>query len=116
MSVTEQEGQITYKWTDFKSDQDVRWCPGCEDYAILKAFQTALAELDIPREKHVVVSGIGCSSRLPYYMSTYGFHGIHGRPVPIAKGGKGGNTEPLVWVLTWEGGGFLFLGSCLNIT
>ncbi|MGE5444586.1 MAG: 2-oxoacid:ferredoxin oxidoreductase subunit beta [Ignavibacteriales bacterium] len=101
MSVTEQE--VKYKWSDFKSDQDVRWCPGCDDYAILKAFQMALAELGIPREKHVVVSGIGCSSRLPYYMSTYGFHGIHGRPIPIATGVKVANPDLAVWVITGDG-------------
>ena len=64
---------------DFKSDQEVRWCPGCGDYAILAAFQAFLPELEVPRENVVVVSGIGCSSRLPYYVSSYGMHSIHGR-------------------------------------
>ena len=71
---------------DFKSDQEVRWCPGCGDYAILAAFQAFLPELQVPRENVVVVSGIGCSSRLPYYMDTYGMHSIHGRAPAIATG------------------------------
>ena len=64
---------------DFKSDQEVRWCPGCGDYAILAAFQAFLPELEIPRENLVMISGIGCSSRLPYYVDSYGMHSIHGR-------------------------------------
>src|SRR6202789_4562810 len=71
---------------DFKSDQEVRWCPGCGDYAILAAFQAFLPELQVPRENVVVVSGIGCSSRLPYYMDTYGMHPIHGRAPATAPG------------------------------
>ena len=78
-----------YKKKDFQSDQDVRWCPGCGDYAILSAVQSVFPELGIPKEKFVVVSGIGCSSRFPYYMDTYGFHGIHGRAPAIASGVKG---------------------------
>jgi len=74
---------------DFKSDRDVRWCPGCGDYAILNSVQTVMSELGIPREKFVVVSGIGCSSRFPYYMGTYGFHSIHGRAPAVATGIKG---------------------------
>ena len=72
---------VTAKLTkkDFQSDQEVRWCPGCGDYAILSAVQTVLPELGIPREKFVVVSGIGCSSRFPYYMNNYGMHTLHGR-------------------------------------
>ena len=101
-------GTIKYKLTDFKSDQEPRWCPGCQDYAIIKALQMAMAEIGIPKEKHVVVSGIGCSSRLPYYMSTYGFHGIHGRPIPIATGIKSANPELAVWVITGD-------GDCLSI-
>jgi len=69
---------------DYASDQEVRWCPGCGDYAILKQVQTVLAELQIPREQVVFLSGIGCSSRFPYYMSTYGLHGIHGRAPAFA--------------------------------
>ncbi len=99
----EQIGDTKYKPTDFKSDQEVRWCPGCEDYAILKAFQTALAEIGIPKEKHAVISGIGCAARLPYYVTTYGFHTIHGRPIPIATGVKVANPELSVWVITGDG-------------
>jgi len=99
----EQIGDIKYKPTDFKSDQEVRWCPGCEDYAILKAFQTALAEIGIPKEKHAVISGIGCAARLPYYVTTYGFHTIHGRPIPIATGVKVANPDLSVWVITGDG-------------
>jgi 2-oxoglutarate ferredoxin oxidoreductase subunit beta len=94
---------IKCKPTDFKSDQDVRWCPGCEDYAILKAFQTALAEIGVPRDKHAVISGIGCAARLPYYMTTYGFHTIHGRPIPVATGVKVANPDLSVWVMTGDG-------------
>src|ERR1700735_5205246 len=71
---------------DFKSDQEVRWCPGCGDYAILAAFQAFLPELEVPRENVVVISGIGCSSRLPYYVNSYGMHSIHGRAPAIASG------------------------------
>jgi len=74
---------------DFVSDQDVRWCPGCGDYAILSQVQKVLPELGIPRERFVFVSGIGCSSRFPYYVNTYGFHSIHGRAPAIATGLKG---------------------------
>ncbi|HEX4656347.1 MAG TPA: hypothetical protein VH307_03090, partial [Streptosporangiaceae bacterium] len=69
---------------DFKTDQEVRWCPGCGDYAILAAFQSFLPELEIPRENLVIISGIGCSSRLPYYVNSYGMHSIHGRAPAIA--------------------------------
>jgi len=71
---------------DFKSDQEVRWCPGCGDYAILAAFQAFLPELEVPRENIAVISGIGCSSRLPYYVNSYGMHSIHGRAPAIATG------------------------------
>ena len=73
---------------DFKSDQEVRWCPGCGDYAILAAFQSFLPELDVPRENVVVISGIGCSSRLPYYVNTYGMHSIHGRAPASPPGSR----------------------------
>jgi 2-oxoglutarate ferredoxin oxidoreductase subunit beta len=92
-----------YKKKDFQSDQDVRWCPGCGDYAILSAVQSVLPELGIPREKFVVVSGIGCSSRFPYYMNTFGFHGIHGRAPAIATGIKIAQPELEVWVATGDG-------------
>ena len=87
----------------YKSDQEVRWCPGCGDYAILNAVQAAFAALGVSREKTVIVSGIGCSSRFPYYMSTYGFHSIHGRAPAIATGVKLANPELDVWVVTGDG-------------
>ena len=92
-----------YTAKDFKSDQEVRWCPGCGDHAILAALQKTLAELDIPKEKYVFVSGIGCSSRLPYYMNTYGFHSIHGRAAAIATGIKIANPDLVVWEMTGDG-------------
>ena len=91
------------KKADFISDQEVRWCPGCGDYAILNNVQKVMPELGIPREKIVFVSGIGCSSRFPYYMNTYGFHSIHGRAPAIATGIKCGNPELSVWVITGDG-------------
>jgi 2-oxoglutarate ferredoxin oxidoreductase subunit beta len=92
-----------YVAKDFKSDQEVRWCPGCGDHGILASLQKTMAELDIPKEKYVFVSGIGCSSRLPYYMNTYGFHGIHGRAAAIATGIKIANPELMVWEMTGDG-------------
>jgi len=88
---------------DFKSDQEVRWCPGCGDHAVLNAVQKALSELGIPKEKFAFVSGIGCSSRFPYYMNTYGFHGIHGRASAIASGVKIANPDMSVWQITGDG-------------
>jgi 2-oxoglutarate ferredoxin oxidoreductase subunit beta len=88
---------------DFQTDQEVRWCPGCGDYAILNAVQGVFPELGIPREKFVVVSGIGCSSRLPYYMNTFGFHTIHGRAPAIATGLKISRPDLDVWVATGDG-------------
>ncbi|HEY7914283.1 MAG TPA: 2-oxoacid:ferredoxin oxidoreductase subunit beta [Blastocatellia bacterium] len=88
---------------DFVSDQEVRWCPGCGDYAILAQIQKVMPELGIKRENTVFVSGIGCSSRFPYYMNTYGFHGIHGRAPAIATGIKASNPELSVWVITGDG-------------
>ena len=88
---------------DFQSDQDVRWCPGCGDYAILKSVQSVLPELGIAKENFVVVSGIGCSSRFPYYMNTFGFHTIHGRAPAIATGLKVSRPELEVWVVTGDG-------------
>lgn len=95
--------QLQYTAKDFKSDQEVRWCPGCGDHAILNSVQKALAELGIPREKFVFISGIGCSSRLPYYMNTYGFHTIHGRAAAIASGVKVANPDLSVWEITGDG-------------
>ena len=88
---------------DFESDQDVRWCPGCGDYSILAQTQRIMPELGIPREDIVFISGIGCSSRFPYYMNTYGFHTIHGRAPTIATGVKIANPELSVWVVTGDG-------------
>ncbi len=88
---------------DFKSDQEVRWCPGCGDYAILAAFQSFLPELEVPRENVVVVSGIGCSSRLPYYVDTFGMHSIHGRAPAIATGLATSRPDLSVWVITGDG-------------
>jgi 2-oxoglutarate ferredoxin oxidoreductase subunit beta len=92
-----------YSRADFQSDQEVRWCPGCGDYTILASVQTFMAEAGIDREKAVFVSGIGCSSRFPYYMSTYGFHGIHGRAPAIASGIALANPALSVWVVTGDG-------------
>jgi 2-oxoglutarate ferredoxin oxidoreductase subunit beta len=88
---------------DFVSGQEVRWCPGCGDYSILNNVQKVMPELGIPRERIVFVSGIGCSSRFPYYMNTYGFHSIHGRAPAIATGIKAANPELSVWVITGDG-------------
>jgi 2-oxoglutarate/2-oxoacid ferredoxin oxidoreductase subunit beta len=98
-----ESGAIQYSPKDFKSDQEVRWCPGCGDHAVLSAVQKALAELGIPREKYAFISGIGCSSRFPYYMNTYGFHSIHGRASAIASGVKTANPELSVWQITGDG-------------
>jgi 2-oxoglutarate ferredoxin oxidoreductase subunit beta len=88
---------------DFQTDQEVRWCPGCGDYAVLSAVQQVFPELGIPREKFVVVSGIGCSSRFPYYMNTYGFHSIHGRAPAVATGLKMARPDLEVWIATGDG-------------
>jgi 2-oxoglutarate/2-oxoacid ferredoxin oxidoreductase subunit beta len=88
---------------DFQSDQEVRWCPGCGDYAILSAVQSVFPELGIPKENFVVVSGIGCSSRFPYYMNTFGFHSIHGRAPAVATGLKMARPELEVWIATGDG-------------
>ncbi|NJN63866.1 MAG: 2-oxoacid:ferredoxin oxidoreductase subunit beta [Acidobacteria bacterium] len=98
---------------DFATDQEVRWCPGCGDYAILATVQTTFAKLGIPRENVVVVSGIGCSSRFPYYMNTYGFHTVHGRAPGVATGIKLTNPELSVWVVTGDGDGLAIGGNHL---
>ncbi len=90
---------------DFATDQDVRWCPGCGDYSILAQTRKVLAEVGVPKENYVCVSGIGCSSRFPYYMDTYGFHSIHGRAPAIATGVKVANPDLQVWVATGDGDG-----------
>ena len=92
-----------YTKKDFQTDQEVRWCPGCGDYAILSAVQSAFAELGVRRENFVFISGIGCSSRFPYYMKTFGFHTIHGRAPAVATGLKVTRPELDVWVVTGDG-------------
>ena len=98
---------------DFQTDQEVRWCPGCGDYAILAQFQKVFPTLGIARENFVVVSGIGCSSRFPYYMNTYGFHTIHGRAPAVATGLKTARPELQVWVITGDGDGLSIGGNQL---
>ena len=102
---------LTFK--DFATDQEVRWCPGCGDYATLKGVQRALADGGSVPEKTVFVSGIGCSSRLPYYVNTYGFHTIHGRAPAVATGVKLANPELEVWVVTGDGDGLSIGGNHL---
>jgi 2-oxoglutarate/2-oxoacid ferredoxin oxidoreductase subunit beta len=99
--VPETNGKLTAK--DFKTDQEVRWCPGCGDYAILAALQSFMPELDVPKEKVVFVSGIGCAARFPYYMETYGMHSIHGRAPAIATGLATSRPDLSVWVVTGDG-------------
>lgn len=96
---------------DFETDQEVRWCPGCGDYAILKCVQKLMPELGVPKENICFISGIGCSSRFPYYMETYGFHTIHGRAPSIATGAKLANPELDVWVITGDGDGLSIGGN-----
>jgi 2-oxoglutarate ferredoxin oxidoreductase subunit beta len=98
---------------DLASDQEVRWCPGCGDYSILAQMKKALAGLGIPRERFVFVSGIGCSSRFPYYMNTYGFHSIHGRAPTFATGLKVARPDLSVWVITGDGDGLSIGGNHL---
>jgi 2-oxoglutarate ferredoxin oxidoreductase subunit beta len=93
---------------DFATDQEVRWCPGCGDYSILAQVQKIMPGLGIPRENMVIISGIGCSSRFPYYMNTYGMHSIHGRATAIASGLKASRPELNVWIVTGD-------GDCLSI-
>ena len=99
------------KAKDFKSDQEIRWCPGCGDYSIIAGVQNVLADIGVARENVVMVSGIGCSSRFPYYMETYGFHGIHGRANAIATGVKVANPDLQVWVITGDGDGLSIGGN-----
>jgi 2-oxoglutarate/2-oxoacid ferredoxin oxidoreductase subunit beta len=98
---------------DFASDQEIRWCPRCGDYSILAQMKKVLPTLGIPREKFVFVSGIGCSSRFPYYMNTYGFHGIHGRAPAIATGVRVSRPDLQVWVITGDGDGLSIGGNHL---
>ncbi|WUW08192.1 2-oxoacid:ferredoxin oxidoreductase subunit beta [Streptosporangium sp. NBC_01469] len=97
------KSEVKLGMKDFKTDQEVRWCPGCGDYAILAAVQSFVPELGLKRENMVFVSGIGCSSRFPYYMDTYGFHSIHGRAPAIATGLAASRPDLSVWVITGDG-------------
>ncbi len=101
------------KAKDFATDQEVRWCPGCGDYSILKQVQTVIAELGLKREEVAIVSGIGCSSRFPYYMETYGMHSIHGRATAVASGLRIANPNLSVWVVTGDGDGLSIGGNHL---
>ncbi|MEX0819202.1 MAG: 2-oxoacid:ferredoxin oxidoreductase subunit beta [Pirellulaceae bacterium] len=101
------------KAADFGSDQDVRWCPGCGDYSILAQMKKMLPAMGVPREKIVFISGIGCSSRFPYYMNTYGIHSIHGRAPALATGLKSVRPDLMVWVITGDGDGLSIGGNHL---
>lgn len=103
--------QNKYTFADFKSDQAVRWCAGCGDHAILNTLQKAMAEIGVAPHKTAVISGIGCSSRLPYYMNTYGFHTIHGRAAAVATGYKVANPEMTVWQISGDGDGLAIGGN-----
>lgn len=102
---------LKYIPANYKSDQAVRWCPGCGDHAILNTLHKAMAEIGVPPHKMAVISGIGCSSRLPYYMNTYGFHTIHGRAAAIATGFKVANPEMTVWQISGDGDGLAIGGN-----
>ncbi len=103
MNVRIEHEELPLTPKDFQSDQDVRWCPGCGDYSILKQVQKILPETGIPREDIVIISGIGCSSRFPYYMNTFGMHSIHGRAPAFASGLKAVRPELSVWMITGDG-------------
>ena len=103
MAATESNGNGKLTLKDFRTDQEVRWCPGCGDYAILAAVQGFMPELGIPKEKIVFISGIGCAARFPYYMNTYGMHSIHGRAPAIATGLSTSRPDLSVWVVTGDG-------------
>lgn len=111
MAVEEPKPKLTKK--DFESGLDVRWCPGCGDYAILSAVQSVMPTLGIPKENFVFISGIGCSSRFPYYMNTFGFHTVHGRAPTIATGVKTMNPDLSVWMITGDGDGLSIGGNHL---
>src|SRR3984885_10717081 len=100
-TITPSLPQLTAK--DFATDQEVRWCPGCGDYSILAQVQKIMPGIGVPKENIVIVSGIGCSSRFPYYMNTYGMHSIHGRATAIASGLKAARPELSVWIVTGDG-------------
>jgi 2-oxoglutarate/2-oxoacid ferredoxin oxidoreductase subunit beta len=100
-TITKNTGKLTSK--DFASEMDVKWCPGCGDYSILKQVQNVFPDLGIPKEKFVFISGIGCSSRFTYYMDTFGMHSIHGRAAAIASGVKASNPDLSVWIISGDG-------------
>lgn len=103
--------ESTYTAANYKSDQSVRWCPGCGDHAILNVLHKAMAEIGVAPHNTAVISGIGCSSRLPYYMNTYGFHTIHGRAAAIATGFKVANPKMAVWQISGDGDGLAIGGN-----
>ncbi len=113
MSPVDSTKKVPYTKEDFVSGQEVRWCPGCGDYSILATMQRTLSKLDRPREQYVFISGIGCSSRLPYYMNCYGFHTIHGRAPTIATGLRCVNPNLSIWVITGDGDGLSIGGNHL---
>lgn len=108
-TIIEQDIKLTSK--DFATDQDVKWCPGCGDYSILKQAQTIFPELGVPKENLVFISGIGCSSRFTYYMDTFGMHSIHGRAAAIASGVKAANPDLSVWIVSGDGDSFSIGGN-----
>jgi len=105
--------QISVPGKEYASDQEIRWCPGCGDYSILKQVQSVLAEAQTPREEIVFISGIGCSSRFPYYMNTYGMHSIHGRATAIASGLRAIRRDLNIWIVTGDGDGLSIGGNHL---
>ena len=105
--------KITIPGKDYASDQEIRWCPGCGDYSILKQVQSVLADMNIPREEIVFISGIGCSSRFPYYMNTFGMHSIHGRATAIASGLRAIRRDLNIWIVTGDGDGLSIGGNHL---
>jgi 2-oxoglutarate ferredoxin oxidoreductase subunit beta len=105
--------KISIPGKEYASDQEIRWCPGCGDYSILKQLQAVLADMNIPREEIVFISGIGCSSRFPYYMNTYGMHSIHGRATAIASGLRAIRRDLNIWIVTGDGDGLSIGGNHL---
>ena len=111
MSETLVQAAPTLTAKDFATDQEVRWCPGCGDYSILAQVQKVMPNMGIPKENIVIISGIGCSSRFPYYMNTYGMHSIHGRATAVASGLKAARPELSVWIVTGDGDGLSIGGN-----
>ncbi len=112
-NVEQRDKKAPLKAKDYASDQEVRWCPGCGDYSILKQVQTVFAKLELDPDQVAIISGIGCSSRFPYYMETYGMHSIHGRAPAIASGLKMANPELDIWIITGDGDGLSIGGNHL---